>query len=187
MFQLTLLDHLRLTFGHVVYRHKAHADIARSTARRSRWIRGAEAILIAATAFTAVAAAFGKGQAFSIASAILAGVSLITLIVHLTFDLDTSARAHATCAARLWQVRERYRALLSDLSDGALEVDEARRMRDALALELNAIYQDAPPADREAFEAAGQAAAHEGALSDEAIDLFLPRSLQKGATARQVG
>jgi hypothetical protein len=60
-------------------------------------------------------------------------------------------------------------------------------MRDALALELHAIYQDAPLADREAFEAAGQAAAHEGALSDEAIDLFLPRSLQKPATARPVG
>jgi conflict system pore-forming effector with SLATT domain len=187
MFQLTLLDHLRLTFGHVVYRQKAHADIARSMARRTRWIRGAEALLMAATVFTAVASAFGKGQAFSIASAILAGAALITLIVHLAFDFDATARAHATCAARLWQVRERYRALLSDLSDGALEVDAGRRMRDALALELHAIYQDAPPADREAFEAAGRAAAHEGALTDEEIDVFLPRSLRKGAAVGQVG
>ena len=38
---------------------------------------------MAATVFTAVASAFGKGQAFSIASAILAGAALITLIVHL--------------------------------------------------------------------------------------------------------
>ena len=187
MFQLTLLDHLRLTFGHVVYRQKAHADIARSMARRTRWIRGAEALLMAATVFTAVASAFGKGQAFSIASAILAGSALITLIVHLAFDFVATARAHATCAARLWQVRERYRALLSDLSDGALEVDAGRRMRDVLALELHAIYQDAPPADREAFEAAGRAAAHEGALTDEEIDVFLPRSLRKGAAVGQVG
>jgi conflict system pore-forming effector with SLATT domain len=138
---------------------------------------------MAATAFTAVASAYGKGQAFAIASAFLASAALVTLIAHLTFDLDTSARAHATCAARLWQIRERYRALLSDLSDGAIEVDAARRMRDVLALELNAIYQDAPPADRESFEAAGEAAAHEGALSDEAIDLFLPRSMQKAGKA----
>ena len=28
MFELTLIDHLRLTFGHVVYRHKAHSHLA---------------------------------------------------------------------------------------------------------------------------------------------------------------
>lgn len=179
MFQLTLLDHLRLTFGHVVYRHKAHTEIARSRAQRSRWIRGAEALLMMGTALTALAASFGKGQGFSIASAILAGLSLGTLVIHLTFDLDTSARAHASCAARLWQIRERYRALLSDLSDGALDVETARVRRDSLMHELHAIYQDAPTADRDAYQAAGQAAADEAALSDEEIDLFLPRSLQK--------
>jgi hypothetical protein len=183
MFQLTLLDHLRLAFGHVVYRHKAHAELARSRARRNRWIRGAEAFLIAGAAFASAAAAFGKGQGWMIASAILAGVTLLTLLVQLIFDLEASARAHAACAGRLWQIRERYRALLSDLSDGAVDADAARRLRDSLALELNAIYQDAPPADREAFEAAGRAAADEGALTDEQIDLYLPQSLQKAGKA----
>ena len=28
MFQLTLVDHLRMTFGHIVYQHRAHAQIA---------------------------------------------------------------------------------------------------------------------------------------------------------------
>jgi len=183
MFQLTLLDHLRLAFGHVVYRQKAHADIAHARARRNRWIRGAEALLIAGAAFASIAAASGRGQVFTIVSAVLATLALLTLIVHLTFDFDASARAHALCASRLWQIRERYRALLSDLSDGAVEVEAARRLRDALALEVHAIYQDAPPADREAFAAAGRAAADEGALSDDQIDLFLPRSLQKAEKA----
>ena len=181
MFHLTLLDHLRLTFGHVVYRHKAHAEIAQARARRSRWLRGTEALLTTGTALAAIAAAFGKGPAYSIAAAALATALLVVLLVHLTFDLDASARAHGACAARLWQIRERYRALLSDLTDGAIDVDAARRMRDALMLELHAIYQDAPPADRKAYEAAGHAAADEAALTDDEIDLFLPRSLQKGA------
>src|SRR5262245_31756467 len=42
--QLTLLDHLRLTFGHVVYRHRAHAHLARSLAQWSRRLRIAEAL-----------------------------------------------------------------------------------------------------------------------------------------------
>jgi len=179
MFQLTLLDHLRLTFGHVVYRHKAHAQLARVRGQRSRWMRGAEALLMAAVAVTSIAAAFGKGRGFAIAAAVVAGVALVVLLLHLTLDLDTSARAHATCASRLWQIRERYRALLSDLSDGAVDADAARRTRDALVHELHAIYQDAPPADHGAFAAAGQAAVDETTLSDEAIDLFLPRSLHK--------
>lgn len=183
MFQLTLLDHLRLTFGHVVYRHKAHAQIARARAQRSRWIRGAETLLMAATAFAALAAAFGKGPAYSIAAAVLASASLVTLVVHLTFDLDRSARTHASCAARLWQIRERYRALLSDLSDGAIDAEGARQLRDALMQELNAIYQDVPPADHDAYQTAGHAAGDEPALTDEEIDLFLPRSLQKAAKA----
>src|SRR5207249_4246553 len=165
MFQLTLLDHLRLTFGHVVYRHKAHAEIARSRAQRSRFMRGAEALLMTATALTALGAAFGKGLGFSIASAALAAAALLVLLLHLTLDLDTSARAHASCATRLWQIRERYRALLSDLSDGAIDVEAARRTRDSLMHELHAIYEDAPPADHDAYRAAGHAVDEETTLT----------------------
>ena len=67
-------------------------------------------------------AAFGHGQVLAIVAASLAGVALIVLLVDLTFDFDSSARAHATCSAHLWGLRERYRALLSDLHDGALDL-----------------------------------------------------------------
>jgi len=175
MFQLSLLDHLRLTFGHVVYRHRAHAQIAHSCAQRSRWIRGAETLLMTATTIFAVGAAFGKGYGYAIASAIFAALSLVTLILHLTFDLDASSRAHASCAARLWQIREHYCALLSDLCDGAIDVEGARRGRDALMNELHAMYEHAPLSDPHA----GGKAADQATLSDEEIDEFLPRSLQK--------
>jgi conflict system pore-forming effector with SLATT domain len=179
MFQLTLLDHLRLTFGHVVYRHKAHAHMARARARMSRFVRGAETLLVAGAAFAAFGAVFGKGPAYSIASAILAALALATLLLHLTFDLDGAAQAHASCAGRLWQIREQYRALLSDLADGAIDADGARRARDTLMNELHAIHENAPLADPDAYPSGGQAAADEGALTDEEIDRFLPPSLQK--------
>jgi hypothetical protein len=41
-----------------------------------------------------------------IASAVLAGFALVTLLLHLTFNLDASVRAHASSAARLWQIRK---------------------------------------------------------------------------------
>jgi hypothetical protein len=185
MFELTLLDHLRLTFGHVVYRHKAHARIAYVRARWSRWFRGAEAVLMTGVAFAALRAAYGGGDVhtYAIASAVLSGLALVTLIFHLTFDLDGTAHAHGACTTRLWQIREQYRALLSDLTDGAIDLDTARRRRDALMNVLHGIYENAPPADHLAYQAAAQAAmtVDEGALSDEEIDRFLPKSLQKTA------
>jgi hypothetical protein len=183
MFDFTLLDHLRLTFGHIVYRHRAHAHIAYSRARWSRWLRAIEAVLMTGVAFATLSVAFGQGQPFATVAAILAGLALVTLLVHLTFDFDGSAQAHGVCASRLWYIREKYRSLLSDLSDGALALDAARNRRDGLMSELHGIYENAPPADYPAYQSAAKAilAAEESAMPDEEIDRFLPKSLQKTA------
>jgi len=181
MVGITLLDHLRLTFGQVVYRHKAHSQIAHSRARQGRWMRAFQAVLMTATAGVSMAAALGQGRVFAIAAAALATTTLAVLLVHLAVDFDASAVVHGACAARLWPMRERYRALLSDLADGAIDVDAARERRDVLMNELHAIYEQAPPADQPAYEAAGRTAAiaSEGALTDEEINVFLPKSLHK--------
>jgi hypothetical protein len=181
MFNLTLLDHLRLTFGHVVYQHKAHMQYARWWSVLGRWLRGVEAALMAGVAFAAVEAASGRSPWYSVVSAVLAAIALVTLIVHLTLDTDGIARAHAWCATGLWRIRERYRALLSDLADGTLSPEDARVRRDTLMADLQHVYETAPPMEARAYRAAARAlgAADESALSDEEIDLFLPKSLQK--------
>lgn len=181
MVALTLHDHLRLTFGQVVYRHKAHSKIAQSRARKARWLRAFEALLMTAAAGVSIAAALGQGRIFAIAGAALATGALLVLLLHLTVDLDRSAVVHGACAARLGPMRERYRALLSDLADGAIDVDAARERRDLLMNELYGIYEQAPSADQPAYQAAGRAAAiaSEGALTDEEINMFLPKSLHK--------
>ena len=181
MFEFSIVDHLRLTFGQIVYRHQAHTRLAHSRARLSRWLRGVEALLIVGVAFGSVAAAFGRSQNYAIVAAVLSGLALLTLVIQLTFDLDGSARTHGAVATRLWHIRERYRALLSDVSDGVFTLDAARNRRDALVDELHAIYDDAPPADHQAYQTAGKAilSGEEKALPDEEIDRFLPASLHK--------
>jgi hypothetical protein len=185
MFSFTLLDHLRLTFGQVIYRHKTHSQIAHARARQGRWMRACEAVLMTAAAGAALAAVFDQRRWFAIAAAALATTALVVLMVHLALNLDGSAVVHGACAARLWPMRERYRALLSDLADGAIDADTARERRDLLLNELHGIYEHAPPADGAAYQAAGRAAAiaSEGALTDEEIDMFLPKSLQAKKSA----
>jgi hypothetical protein len=181
MFELTLLDHLRLTFGHVVYRHKAHTHLAWSRARWSRWLKAAEALLMIVVLVTALAAAFGNGRGYMVFSAVLAALALVPLVVQLAIDLDGSARVHHACASALWPMRERYRAVMSDLRDGAIDIETARRQRDLLIEQLHAIYENAPPAEAHAYQKAAEAiaVANEPPLTDEEIDLFLPKSLQK--------
>jgi SMODS and SLOG-associating 2TM effector domain family 4 len=181
MFNLTLIDHLRLTFGHVVYQHKAHAQRARSWALWTRMLRGAEALLMAAVAFSAIGAAAGRGSWYAGISAALAVVALLTLLLHLTFDFEGMSRAHAWCATGLWRIRERYRALLSDLADGVVDVEEARTRRDVLMADLQRLYETAPPLDAQVYRSAAESLGpvDELALTDEEIDLFLPKSLQK--------
>ena len=180
MFELTLVDHLRMSFGHVIHRHKAHERIAHVRSRLSRILRAVEALLMIAVVVLTLAAAFGRGSGYEVAGAVLATCALLCLLLHLAFDLDNSARAHSWCATRLWHIREQYRALLSDLSDGALDLNTVRRRRDELSTELRSVYENAPPADHQAYQSAGRSlrAADDRPLADEEIDQFLPKSLQ---------
>lgn len=184
MLTLTLVDHLRLTFGHVVYRHHAHARLAASRAKWSRGARAAEAALMMAVAAASGAAAMGRGAGYGIAAAVLATVALMLLLLQVTFDVDGASRTHAACAAQLWRIHERYRGLLSDLADGAIDLEGARLRRDVLMSELHRVYENAPPGDDQAYQAAAQATlgAGESGLADEEIDRFLPRSLHRTGT-----
>ncbi|MCM3879457.1 MAG: SLATT domain-containing protein [Vicinamibacterales bacterium] len=169
MFSLSLVDTLRLAFGQVVYHHKSHSRTASALTRCSRYFRAAETLLTLGVVITALGAAFGKGPNYAVAAAVLASLVLLLFLLHVTFDLDALARAHHVSSIRLWHVREQYRALLSDLHDGAVEPESARTRRNALIEEVTAIYDGAPPLTRHISE--------EMALADDEIDRFLPKSL----------
>jgi hypothetical protein len=185
---LSLADHLRLTFGHVIYSHKVHTI---SAARHTRWdrsLKAAEALFMLATAVAAASLVFTLSPTHAIIAAAAATLGMCVLVVRLAFDFERSALAHRSCSTRLWLLREQYRALLADLKDGALTVDAARERRDALMATLHRIYENAPPADRERYQSARQALASvdESALTDEEIDRFLPPSLQKAEDSTKV-
>src|SRR5262245_47812837 len=112
MFPLSLVDHLRLTFGHVIYSHKAHAQAAERQARVDRWLKAAEVLLLLVTAISAVSLTFTLQAVWAFAAAAGSLLAIITLVVRLALDLERSSSIHRACSARLWRVREQYRALL---------------------------------------------------------------------------
>lgn len=179
MFDLSLVDTLRLGFGQVVHHHKAHAHAASSFARWSRFFRVSETLLMMSVVLTALSAAFGKGHAYAIAAAVCASVALLAFLIHVTFDFEAAARAHHISSTKLWHIREQYRALLSDVTDGAVEPEFARARRNLLMEQLTVIYETAPPLTRRVFKASqpSKDTAEEVALEDREIDRFLPKSL----------
>ncbi len=184
MFGLTLVDHLRLTFGHVIQTHRTHARLALHHARWNRWLQGAEALLLLAAAVAAVVLASTGNQAYAVAAAVTATSAVFTLVIRLVFDFDRSANAHRVCSARLWHIREQYRALLTDLRDECLSLDAARVRRDALMGMLHAVYESAPPAEKGIYEASrGSLPDAEAALTSEEVDRFLPAAEGKGTAA----
>jgi hypothetical protein len=185
MFPLSLVDHLRLTFGHVIYSHKAHAQAAERKARLDRWLKAAEVLLLLTTALSAVSLSFTLQPAWAIGAAVAALGGVVILVLRLALDLERSSSIHRTCSARLWRIREQYRALLADLNDGVLTPDAVRQRRDSLMTALQHIYGQAPPADQAAYQSARESLGtlDESALTDEEIDRFLPRSLQKAGSA----
>jgi hypothetical protein len=184
MFQLTLVDHLRLTFGHVIYAHRAHSELALRHARWNRWLLATEALLMLGAALASIALVTTGQAVYGVVAAVAAVIAVGALVIRLVFDFDRRASAHRTCSARLWKIREQYRALIADLRDETLTLDAARARRDALMEMLHGVYDNAPPAERSVYAAARQAlpGTDEDDLTDEEINQFLPASLQKGGT-----
>jgi hypothetical protein len=183
MFYLSLVDTLRLAFGQVVHHHKSHARAASSLARWSLWFRVGEAVLMMGVVIAALGASFSGAHWYSVVSAVLASLALLAFVVHLTFDFESTARAHHVCSTRLWSIREQYRALLSDLNDRAIDPEIVRARRNTLMAEVTAVYNSAPALTRRVFKSPPNSTddAEELALADEEIDRFLPKSLRGAA------
>jgi hypothetical protein len=183
MFQVTLLDHIRLSFGGVVHGYNAHNEVARRLTQRLWQLRAGQLALLAGTLASALAGILRSDLRWVVLSAVLASAALLVFTFYVAVNLESRIYAHRWCASRLWLVREKYRALLSEMSDGTITLDGVRERRDQLAAELHGIIEHAPLVDRPAYQSARAAltAVPESALTDEEIDRFLPPSLRKVA------
>lgn len=186
MFQITLLDHLRITFGGVVHGYRAHMDVAERLTRRAWQLRIGQLLLLGGALAANVTAMVRIDPRYAVLSAVLLGVALAVFAIYVAINLESRIYAHRWCASRLWLIREKYRALLSEMKDGTLTEEGLRDRRDQLVDELHAIVEQAPLVDRPTYQSARQAlgAADDTVMTDAEIDPFLPPSLRRpGPTA----
>ncbi len=145
-------------------------------ARQSRVVLAALLGLATGASLLALTA----GRPFQIAAAALSATALVGLAIAHSLDYEARAFAHRACAAQLWLICEKYRALLADVHDAVIDLPETTARRDSLMREVQNVYEHALPADREAYQIAREAlGAGSGAPSDQDIDRLLPASLRQ--------
>lgn len=177
----TLEDQLRECFGRAAYTHKTHEKMADRCSSRQRTIKMLQIVLSAITASGAIGTVFNAHPALPY---VTAAMSLLTLILSgYAKDIDPGAAAqrHREAASDIWNVREGYLSLLTDVRDAGIPIEDIRRRRDELQAQLHQVYKAAPHTDDKAYKKAQDSLQrHEDlTFSAEEIDRFLPSSLKR--------
>jgi hypothetical protein len=184
MFQITLADHVRLSFGSALAAYEGHAEAA---AKLSRWNWYAKLALLGLSGGAALVSAIGvqRGYGFQVATTILAALVFASCATYVAVNRQLLVYGHRASAAKLWVICEKYRALLAEMQEDLLDLPSLQNRRNALLSESAAVLEQAAPDDRYTYEIARQAlSGPQGrGYPDSLIDRYLPQGLRKEAPA----
>jgi len=182
MFRLSVVDHVRLNFGHAVQNYTVHAQAAERLAGFTAKARVAVLVLLGVATAAMLVSLLSAPTPYQIAATVAVALAFVGHSVYLALGLESRLFAHRSFAHRLWPICERYRSLLAEVQDGLVERDSILQRRDELIAQLHAAYEQAFLVDQQAFERVRQPAQSNGhGLSDAEIDQFLPMSLRAGS------
>jgi hypothetical protein len=184
MFQLTLIDHIRLSFAGVLSAYEGHADAAARLARLAWYSKVALLGVLGLTAAATLVAQLFGGP-FRVVGSTSASLAFAMCAIYVALDPEPRAYAHRASAARLWLLCEKYRALLTEIHDELLDVPAITQRRDTLLQETSVAFEKAAPIDQQTYEIARKAlaAGQKGHYSDQDVDRFLPVALRRPNTA----
>jgi hypothetical protein len=153
MFQLDIVEYVRLSYESLEAACEAHAEAAARLSRLTAWWR---AVTLAAVGIAAVltATVAGPRPGWRLAAAIVSAVAFAACAAYVGFDQQPRIRGHRACSARLWLVCEKYRGLIAEMHEGRIDLASLRDRRNALLQEAASVFEHAAPADRYTLEIA---------------------------------
>jgi hypothetical protein len=163
-------------------RHANHQWLA-------KWFNIVLSALIAGGAVSAIfKAETGLLNYAEYATAALAILSLIYNAYQKDLDPGALAQRHRETASDIWNVRESYLSLITDVLNDEVPIEQIREKRDELQAKLHEIYRAAPFTDGKAYAAAqkGLKDNEELMFRDKEIDDMLPTSLRRSWRAALV-
>ena len=184
MFQITIVDHVRLSFGSALAAYEGHSAAAARLTRQNSYAK------IALLGLSGLAAVFGaiaveNGFAWQLGSAIVSALVFGASAAYVGLNQQPLIYGHRVSASRLWVICEKYRALLSEMHENVIDLPSLHERRDALLKESAAVMENAAPDDRYTYQIAREALSgpKNGGYPDSLIDRYLPTPLRKEAPA----
>lgn len=180
--QVKILEsQIRECFGRVVWSHKTQEKCADIISNRHNVIKYIQIGLSALTTTGVLIAVFGENKIIGIVTAILSAILFAINTYVKGHDFGEIAQKHSESASDLWNVREEYFSLLTDIKAEIIELDVLIEKRDSLKDRLSNIYKGSPRTINKAYKEATKALKlnEELTLSDNEIDMFLPNELKK--------
>lgn len=172
---------IRECYGRVVWSHKTQEKCADIILKRNDLLKWMQIVLSTLTTTGLIVTIFGDVLWVKITSAIISAVLLLLNTYLKSKDLGAIAQQHSDAAADIWNIRENYLSLITDLKMDDANVETIRKKRDKLQERLATIYKSSPRTISKAYEEAKKALKlnEEMTFSDEEIDCLLPVELRK--------
>jgi hypothetical protein len=172
---------LRELYGRTVWTHKTQEKCADILRARNHNMKIFQIILSALTTTGILITVFGENQTIGIISAILSAI-LFTLNAYFQkYDLGEIAQKHSESASDIWNIREQYLSLLTDLNSGIINLEQVSSKRDELQNDLFNVYKGAPRTLSKAYKKATEALKmnEELTFSKDEINNLLPMELRR--------
>lgn len=172
---------IRECYGRVVWSHKIQEKCADIVLRRNNLLKWLQIFLSTITTTGLVVTIFGDVLWVKIVSAVISAILLLLNTYLKSNDLGAIAQQHSDAAADIWNVRESYLSIITDLKMDDTNVEIIKKRRDKLQEQLVVIYKGSPRTISKAYDKAKKALKlnEEMTFSDEEIDCFLPVDLRK--------
>jgi hypothetical protein len=179
MFNLTIVDHIRLSFGNVAQNYTRHARAADRLTRLALNARVAILVLLGISVGLSVAIALGAGRTVELALVVVLSLAFVSYAIVASLGVEDRLLGHRYLANRLWLLCEQYRALLAEVQDGLLDRNAILARRDALVQQFGDIDEQGLAAQSVSSGGRGRAQSPARALTEEQIDQYLPLTLRK--------
>jgi len=180
--QIRILEaQLRECFGRVVWTHKTQEKCADIIWRKHMRIKITQIVLSAFTTTGILVAIFGDKHWIGIISAVLSALLFGLNTYTKDYDLGEIAQKHSNSATILWDIREKYLSLLTDIKANLYSIEQIKNKRNELQEELLNVYRGSPRTISKAYKEATKALKinEEMTFSESEIDSLLPKELRR--------
>lgn len=173
-----LASQIREAYGRVTYTYTSHLKFMNSLNTKNRYLRYTQILLSAISTGGFLGTVIFDKMLLTFFAGLVSAVSLALNLFFKNFEIDNIAKQHQVASDKLWLIREKYIALLTDI--GTLSSDMVVQIRDNLMEETYEIYLEFPKTDSKSYSKAQKALKKEEEqfFTQEELNQLLPMHLR---------